>query len=227
MKTTIKSLPQGGANCYKPTITNISSFSERFISRNFEEWANQFGGLNFRVSNAGDIMSKRKMSLEDFLTQTEEKGKSTFDSASLTMTPDLIPLIPFKLPPIPIEDLYEGLHDKLNLNLLWIIFGLKGSRNPMHTDIWSTSTWNLLLFGKKEWKIQSRDNSINFRIEQKPGDVLHIPSGWAHEVKYIVDSVSVSENYVQPELWEKVSDHQFHEGLIYLSKITRKLGVGT
>jgi len=213
------------APCFQePSYRNVRE-QNGFVSMSFGEWAELFSDFEFRVANAEDITSKELLPLRRFLRKSLDSTESTFDSASITMSPEIMERFPMAVPPIKIVDLYYDYRRKLKLDLIWMIFGLPGSRNPMHTDIWSTSTWNLLLVGQKIWQICSLDGATNYVFEQNPGDVLHIPTGWAHEVQYTMRSASITENYLQPEHWQHVAEHQEREGLKSLSKVTQKLGL--
>ncbi|MEM8541699.1 MAG: hypothetical protein AAGF25_12165, partial [Pseudomonadota bacterium] len=176
-----------------------------------------------RVSNEADNMNQTEMVLSKFLELKREADYRKFDTASLTLSKELRHSLPCKFPPIEITNLYDGWHEKLGLDLAWLIIGFAGAFNPLHTDVWSTSTWNLLLSGRKEWVIVGPTGSPEIQWVQLPGEVMHIPSDWAHSVAYNEDSVSITENYVQPELAHRTIDHQCKDGLDGLSHFTQKL----
>lgn len=176
-----------------------------------------------RLSNELDTTSVATSTLRKFLNYTLKGSPRTYDTATITLSPENLSRISFPIPPLEIADLYAGFYEKFGLELLWLIVGGAGARNPLHVDIWSTSTWNLLLAGRKQWVIQKKASSLKFDVMQNPGEIIHIPSGWAHDVTYLEDSIAITQNYVQAGAANEVARHQEAEGLHALSSLTLKL----
>ncbi len=207
-----------------PSYLNLASEIEFLKQTNFKGWVNKYKNFEARVASKADITSQTVENLGEFIARSAVNTNSRFDMATITFDKEMKRTFDLQLPPLNIKNLYEDYMGRLGLNMTWMIFGFRDAKSPMHTDIWSTSTWNLLLCGKKKWRIVSINGDKEYSITQRPGDVLHLPTGWAHEVTHIYNSVSVTENYVQPEHWKIVSQHQKEEGLLSLANITRSLG---
>ena len=148
----------------------------------------------------------------------------------------------------------------------WLLLGHAGSGSRLHADPPTTSAWNALVFGRKEWVVvqpdalqhepqqaqdapralaqssgaayhqrmledassaplyrwfskhvprlwhHARCNALSgidvasgggspprmMRFTQRPGDVVHIPSGWLHAVLNRSLSVAVTHNFISP-----------------------------
>lgn len=103
-----------------------------------------------------------------------------------------------------------------------IFIGPKGAVTPLHLDIWETHAWLAQLVGRKRWilfppeqrpllydyKVQPRNPDLqNFPLFRNtkplectigPGDVIFVPSGWAHEVVSLDATISITHNYMGP-----------------------------
>ena len=213
----------GSVSPSRPSVLRPDDWRDSVTTWGHAECRKAFGTNVARVSSVENNMNKATMSLLDFLNYAGQDDDQRYDTATLTVSKDMLSILPYPVPPIEIENLYEGWHEKLGLDLTWLIVGFKGAFNPLHTDIWSTSTWNFLLSGKKEWTIVDQAGGPEILWTQTPGEVIHLPSGWAHSVLYTNNSVAITENYVQPELAHMVVEHQIQEGLNGLSSFTQKL----
>jgi len=103
-----------------------------------------------------------------------------------------------------------------------IFIGPGGSVTPLHHDIWGTHAWLAQLVGRKRWILFSPDDREllydyqvrpdqpdleRFPLFQKtkplectigPGDVIFVPSRWAHQVISLDPSISLTHNYMGP-----------------------------
>jgi hypothetical protein len=111
-----------------------------------------------------------------------------------------------------------------------IFIGPRGAITPLHVDIWETHAWLAQLVGRKRWILFSPDQrkllyGCNvqpqspdleryplFRASKPvectiaPGDLIFVPSGWAHEVISLDTTISVTHNYMGPGcFWSSLS----------------------
>lgn len=163
------------------------------------------------------------MRLDEFVRLYQTVHSTSYDMAAVDLSHDLAAKLGIGLPPLKVDDLYEGFYEMLKLNLTWLIVGYAGAMNPRHTDIWNSSTWNVLLSGAKEWSLDLPGKNTSTSFFQEPGDLINIPSGWAHEVLYIEDSVCITGNYIEKGNSEISAIRQENDGLSGLSNFTRKI----
>jgi hypothetical protein len=82
----------------------------------------------------------------------------------------------------------------------WIILGPSGTEVSAHRDMFHTASWNLLYSGQKTWQfwmpLHQSTNGIaaDMELEQMPGELVWIPEGWWHRVRYQVASICLSRN---------------------------------
>ena len=103
-----------------------------------------------------------------------------------------------------------------------IFIGPRGAITPLHMDIWETHAWLAQLVGRKRWLLFPPDQRPllydyqvqpcqadleKFPLFRKasplectigPGDVIFVPSGWAHEVISLDATISITHNYLGP-----------------------------
>ena len=103
-----------------------------------------------------------------------------------------------------------------------IFIGPKGAITPLHLDIWETHAWLAQLVGRKRWLLFPPDqrpllydyqvrpfqpdlekfplyrNARPFECIIGPGDLIFVPSGWAHEVISLDATISITHNYMGP-----------------------------
>jgi hypothetical protein len=124
-----------------------------------------------------------------------------------------------QLLPAPVRDLnwLGRLPEDARPEWTWVMVGGPGSTSPLHTDVAGSSAWNLLVTGRKRWHVVPPATSLELgllpagmgtdppwpgdatgpvRFTQEPGDVVVVPSGWAHEVENEVVSVALTGNFV-------------------------------
>lgn len=102
-----------------------------------------------------------------------------------------------------------------------IFIGPVGSGTRLHTDLWHSHSWMLLVTGLKEWTMVSPSELVKAGLEkrvrlksfaddldralqgvdhykflQKPGEFVYVPSGWWHAVRNVECSMGVSFNFV-------------------------------
>lgn len=188
-----------------------------------EDCEGHFKSEDFRCYSSSDTELQRYMRLDEFVMDHQTVRTSSYDMAAVDLSNSLAARLGINLPPLEIDDLYQGLYEMLKLNLTWLIVGYSGALNPRHTDIWNSSTWNILLSGAKEWTLDLPGKNTSTNFLQEPGDLINIPSGWAHEVLYLEDSVCITGNYVEKSNSEISAIRQENDGLSGLSNFTRKI----
>lgn len=118
------------------------------------------------------------------------------------------------LPP-ELESWFEWLPAAVRPAWTWMFVGPSGTGTALHLDTMGSSAWNALLSGGKEWRILSPERStraglldpavagehpavgdFEYRCTQRPGDLIVVPGGWAHEVVNVGDTVSITGNFV-------------------------------
>lgn len=92
--------------------------------------------------------------------------------------------------------------------LKWILIGPVNSFTAFHQDVFMTHSWNVLLYGQKQWlfaepanrsiepNLSANETCNKYFAIQNPGDVIFTPSGWFHFVKNKKTSIALTENYV-------------------------------
>lgn len=97
----------------------------------------------------------------------------------------------------------------------WIFIGPRGSRSDLHVDVMMSSAWNALAGGTKHWRFLSPAASVRegiltesyldlvdnrqcveYECTQQAGDLMVVPSGWAHEVVNLDTTVASTGNFV-------------------------------
>lgn len=115
--------------------------------------------------------------------------------------------------------------------LSWVYVGGKGTMSGLHTDVWNTSAWNVVITGKKLWVFFPPDQEkylyggrVNpFEPEltlypdfsqanpvvaiQNPGDLIYTPSRWWHAVYNLESGVSLTENFMNQTNVEHVREY--------------------
>lgn len=117
--------------------------------------------------------------------------------------------------PVGTESWFDRLPEAARPPWTWLFVGQHGSRSSLHVDTMCSSAWNGLLCGVKVWRILSPAHSVRlglldaavaghlpaadevaYRFEQRPGDLLVVPGGWAHDVCSVGETVAVTGNFV-------------------------------
>lgn len=97
----------------------------------------------------------------------------------------------------------------------WLLVGAADTSTALHVDTMASAAWNLLCSGRKSWSfhppsravelgllppgcVDASDPTPSQRIDfvQEPGDLVVTPSGWAHEVRNLSATISVTANYI-------------------------------
>lgn len=104
----------------------------------------------------------------------------------------------------------------ITMDWFWLFVGDSATGSSMHLDVMCTPAWNLVLEGRKRWRlvppahaverkllpasflnipgVRSSDEVIEF--EQGAGEAVFIPSGWMHVVENDGPTVALTGNYV-------------------------------
>ena len=101
-----------------------------------------------------------------------------------------------------------------------LFLGPRGATTPLHVDVWRTHAWLSQLVGRKRWILFPPDQEAlhyaskvrvdapdlvkypNYRqvkpVEATigPGDTIFVPSGWAHWVRSLDATISLTGNYM-------------------------------
>jgi hypothetical protein len=119
-------------------------------------------------------------------------------------------------------DWFKLLPSFMRLEYPTIFVGPKGAITPLHHDIWKTHSWLAQLVGRKRWILFSPDEKkflYDYNVQPHnpdlkkfplflntkpleciigPGDLIFVPSGWAHEVISLDATISITHNYMAP-----------------------------
>jgi len=106
----------------------------------------------------------------------------------------------------------------------FVYIGPKDSFTPFHSDVFGSFSWSANVVGIKDWiflppgeekkvkvstsdyvydilneqskKLQDKNGCVKmFHVEQNSGDVIFVPSGWFHQVRNRVDTISINHNW--------------------------------
>lgn len=118
--------------------------------------------------------------------------------------------------PEPLRSWWDIAPARLNPRWAWIFLGPAGTSSHMHVDVMCSSAWNLLVTGVKVWEFHPpqwaadhgflpRDvahatgappDAPSMAYRQEPGEVVVVPSGWAHTVTNVGHTVSLTGNWI-------------------------------
>lgn len=124
-------------------------------------------------------------------------------------------------------------------DLRFIYCGPGGACTPLHTDIWDTHSWSVNVCGVKRWRFVAPWDAHLLRdrwgarmapslacyaplfphvrharvveLEQRAGEAMFVPSGWAHEVRNETDCLSVNANWANASNVLRLVAHARHE----------------
>lgn len=123
------------------------------------------------------------------------------------------------------EDRWPGAHR-------FVYAGRAGTWTPLHCDVFSSYSWSANVCGRKEWLLFPPDAAPLVRgvynaeepgaapkealrrcvrVEQGPGELIFVPSGWAHQVRNLDDTVSVNANWFNAFSVDLVDAHMRRE----------------
>ncbi len=104
----------------------------------------------------------------------------------------------------------------------FLYLGPKGSWTPFHSDVFGSFSWSANVTGHKKWiffpkdqepknvydileiipegdltdfSSKTHDDLQYFEIQQGPGEVIFVPSGWYHQVTNLTDTLSINHNW--------------------------------
>ncbi|MBS9434099.1 cupin-like domain-containing protein [Photorhabdus hainanensis] len=141
-----------------------------------------------------------------------------------------------------VGDLLQSIPEKLFKPLLWIFIGADCSGTALHYDVLETHAWLAVIEGRKRlalhapacWDheyeqqraqalqvLETRCDQGEWRyLEVNKGDLLYIPATWWHEVVNEGPTISLTRNFVSPEIACKVANCaralEFHQLLPWL-----------
>ncbi|OAV87752.1 hypothetical protein PTTG_00601 [Puccinia triticina 1-1 BBBD Race 1] len=78
----------------------------------------------------------------------------------------------------------------------FVYMGERGTTTGLHTDVYNSYSWSANIVGKKRWRLFSPESAESITVEQSPGEIIFVPSGWRHEVLNISPLViSINHNW--------------------------------
>ncbi|KAA1071174.1 hypothetical protein PGT21_020029 [Puccinia graminis f. sp. tritici] len=78
----------------------------------------------------------------------------------------------------------------------FVYIGEKGTTTGLHTDVYNSYSWSANIVGKKKWRLFRPESDESITIEQSPGEIIFVPSGWKHEVLNLSPLViSINHNW--------------------------------
>jgi len=122
------------------------------------------------------------------------------------------------------------------LDYKFVYIGPKDSFTPFHSDVFGSFSWSANVVGIKDWiflppgeekkveisssnyvydilnqqskNLQEKNGYVKmFHVEQNCGDVIFVPSGWFHQVRNRVDTISINHNWFNAANVESVFDN--------------------
>lgn len=93
----------------------------------------------------------------------------------------------------------------------WLILGPGGTFVSTHQDVVWTASWNLLVSGRKRWRLwppasECPSGAPTHVFVQDEGEAIWIPEGWWHDVVYEVASICISKNLVMRRSRRRAQD---------------------
>jgi hypothetical protein len=127
----------------------------------------------------------------------------------------------------------------------WVYAGPKNSRSSLHVDVQMSSAWNAVFSGCKEWLAFRPDHPLSVKcatarhverlpeydprdawtIRQYPGDLIYVPSGWAHSVLNIEAGVAFTENFINESNYGAVMEYLTKKGDREFRELLRNLRI--
>ncbi len=189
----------------------------RFLIKNI------YGGNKYDVENCADKDETKKMSLKAYLDYCNKEATGyKYYLKDLYVSRSSFNRI-FKK--TAIHQLTQNFltlpHHTWTSKLRWFYIGKAFTYSALHYDVINTSAWNYLFYGKKLWLfLDSGKRWPNNRLSvltnellqtgklpskkfryciQESGDLVFVPAGVAHMVINLTNSLSFTENIVNPD----------------------------
>lgn len=87
----------------------------------------------------------------------------------------------------------------------FVYWGPSGSRTYLHSDVMNSFSWSYNVSGEKEWTFYlpehhdvANNHPESFKIVQKSGETVFVPAGWKHEVRNLMETISINHNWIVP-----------------------------
>lgn len=159
-----------------------------------------------------------RVSLPEFLRYCEDPGDDAdpWYAKQWTVSDRLAEFVGSPQP-IAFRSWLDHLPERIRPAWDWVFVGPPNSRSPLHVDVMCSSAWNGLIKGRKEWRVLSPTAAAaaaliepqlletlgaadtepyELTVVQEPGDLLVVPSLWAHQVVNSQPSIAVTGNFV-------------------------------
>lgn len=115
----------------------------------------------------------------------------------------------------------------------WMYIGKKDTFTPLHTDVFTSHAYNVVMSGLKEWvfipkadKDKLYDNVVNpfepdlarhplfssarrIHCRQEPGDLVFTPGDWIHAVRNLKAGIAMTENFFVTREWKRTLKYAF------------------
>jgi histone arginine demethylase JMJD6 len=115
--------------------------------------------------------------------------------------------------------------------LSWVFVGAAHTGSKLHTDVFNSSAWNVVVSGQKMWLFfppeqasYLYDGAVDpFAPDlrqfpafaqtrplvclQQPGEVVYTPSGWWHAVYNLTPGLSLTENFINESNYRQVLNY--------------------
>jgi hypothetical protein len=195
---------------------------------NYSKLLKEFGKCT--VSVCDDKQDKIMMSFEDAIIKMKECKYYIKDFHFYQQVKE------YKLPQVLQDDFlneYFDLWGEDDYRFLYL--GTNGTSTPMHHDVLKSFSWSVNLTGCKKWTFVSPDqekllmdafgnvleniydydqnrfkDAINVQtleIDQAPGQIIFVPSGWYHQVVNIGETLSINHNWINAHNLECVFEY--------------------
>jgi hypothetical protein len=115
----------------------------------------------------------------------------------------------------------------------WMYIGKKGTFTPLHTDVFTSHAYNVVVSGLKEWvfipkadKDKLYGNLVHpfepdlekhplfssarrIHCLQEPGDLVFTPGDWIHAVRNLKAGIAMTENFFVTREWRRTLKYAF------------------
>lgn len=160
---------------------------------------------------------RQRLPLQNEKRAEEEATEHSTNSTDFTSDGAL-----YQVPPCFEFDLLNAFLTKFTTSgdYMFTYWGPKDSVTTLHTDVMNSFSWSFNVAGTKEWtfyppKLSSSSTSNDcllldeMVVVQRTGECIFVPSGWAHKVRNLEETVSINHNWISTanidQTWECMS----------------------
>lgn len=131
----------------------------------------------------------------------------------------------YKLPKVLQDDFLNEYFDHLGIDdYRFMYLGADGTFTPLHHDVLKSFSWSVNLTGFKKWTFISPEQEcllkdklgntlenihdydrhqfteaakiVVLELDQRPGEIMFVPSGWYHQVVNVGETLSINHNWI-------------------------------